>query len=294
MQDSGLIDSWDAALDDVMQVAGAEVSALFVEDRSRSPTTFDVISLRGYPENVPEAYTSYFVGRDVRMPALAGLPPGQLYADDHTMPFAQIEHSEIYNDFYRPIGVAHGMAAVPFHDEKRFGIFSAHRAIRAGNFRPDDVTFFERLSPHLTRALQVRRQVARAEAVASGLAVALDHFQMAVLLADEQGDVIEVNLAAEALLRRPECSFRLVSKRLSATSLGASAALARAIAAAAWTSIGRIGAVPPVLRLGEDRRQRRAWCDGDAGATGRDAWNGRRAARSHLHLGPWASRSHCS
>ena len=250
MYDAGLgTNSWDAAVDDVMQAIGAEVSALFIVDRSRTPAATDVVAHRGFPENAPDRYSSYFSDRDVQVPPALRLMAGQIYLDDRTMPFAQVERSEIYHDFYRPIGVAHCMGAVPFNDGRRFGILSAHRATRAGSFRPEEIARFEHISPHLTRALQLQRQVARANAVAGGLVVALDHFPMAVLLANEEGAVIEVNLAAEALLRRPECPLRLVAKRLSAVSSSDTAVLTRAIADAACTSRGRISAAPPVLRL---------------------------------------------
>jgi len=242
-------DSWDAALDDIMQAIGADVSALFVEDRAHPVTAFEVFSVRGYPEHVPDTYRSYFAERDVRLPAILALPAGQVYADERAMPFAEVERSEIYNDFYRPLGLAHGAAIVPFNDGRRFGVLSAHRAIRAGNFLPTEIATLERLAPHVIRALQLHRQVVRANAVADGLAVALNHFQLATLLVDERGAVIELNLAAEVLLRRSECPLRLVGRHLSAVSADHQAALARAISDAAHSSGGRLSTVPSVLRL---------------------------------------------
>jgi DNA-binding CsgD family transcriptional regulator/GAF domain-containing protein len=250
LYDAGLgADSWDAALDELMRAVGSDVSALFVEDRSRTPTGFEAFSIRGYPDTVPDTYSTYYGDRDVRLPAIIGLQPGQIYVDDRTMPFSQIERSEIYNDFYRPIGVAHGMGIVPFNDGRRFGILSVHRGIQAGSFRPEEIALFERIAPHLTRALQLHSQVARANAVADGLAVALNHFQMAVLLVNRQGEVIEFNLAAEALFRRPGCPLRLVAKQLSASLSDDSVLLARAITEAACTSQDPASPVSPILRL---------------------------------------------
>jgi DNA-binding CsgD family transcriptional regulator len=250
LYDAGLgADSWDSALDDVMHAVSAEVSALFVEDRSHAPMAVDVFSLRGYPDHVPVTYASYFAERDVRMPAVLALPAGATYVDDRSMPFAQIERSEIYHDFYRPIGVAYGMATIPFNDGTRFGILSAHRAIEAGNFQPQDIAIFERIAPHLTRALRLQRQVHRANAVADGLAAALNHFQMAVLLVNEDREVIELNLAAESLLRQPNCPLRIATKHLAAASSADSARMTQAIANAADISRDRITTAPPVLRL---------------------------------------------
>ena len=198
--------SWDSALDDIMLAVGADVSALFVEDRSRLPAAYDAFALRGYPDYVTAAYSAHFADRDIRLPAVRRLQPREAYVDDRNMPFEEIQRSEIYNDFYRPIGVAHAMAVLPVNEGKRFGIFSVHRAINAGNFRPEEVALFEHLSPHVIRALQLQRQLARANGVAASLSAALDHFPIAVLLTDEQGLIVELNRAAEALLRRPRAS----------------------------------------------------------------------------------------
>jgi hypothetical protein len=41
------------------------------------------------------------------------------YVDDRYLPFAAIETGEIFNDFYRPIGVARGVALMPFNTSPR-------------------------------------------------------------------------------------------------------------------------------------------------------------------------------
>ena len=72
---------------------------------------------------------------------------------------------------------------------------------------------------------------------------------MAVLLADQQGLVVELNRAAESLLQRPDCPLRVAGKRLSAVSSDDAAALNRAVASAQATLCGSANAPPPVLRL---------------------------------------------
>ena len=84
------------------------------------------------------------------------------------------------------------------------------------------------------------RQMARANAVADGLVIVLNHFQTPVLLVNERGAVIECNLAAETLLRRPECPLGLAARRLSVVSIGDTATLARAISEAACASVGTL------------------------------------------------------
>ncbi|MEO9190945.1 MAG: LuxR C-terminal-related transcriptional regulator [Acetobacteraceae bacterium] len=64
------------------------------------------------------------------------------------------------------------------------------------------------------RHLQVQRQLNRARGMSRGLAVGLDHFQLAVFLVDRDSTVLEMNQAAAGLLRRPDCPLRYESRRL--------------------------------------------------------------------------------
>ncbi|HVZ06560.1 MAG TPA: LuxR C-terminal-related transcriptional regulator [Rhodopila sp.] len=163
------------------------------------------------------------------------------------MAFEEIRKSEIFNDFYRPMGLGYGAAVLPFNGAARHGVLSAHRGLRAENFSAAAVTLLRQVSPHVRRALQLQRQIARANAVAGGLSVALDHFRMAVILLDRQGIVIEFNAAAKALLDTPGCPLRLVAGRLTAVTSTNAADLSRAIAGVRTRSAEV--APPAVLRL---------------------------------------------
>jgi len=177
-------EQWPAVLAAIRTAVGAEVSALFHWDAGASPVTGNVSAISGYPESSVATYEKYFSRIDIRRPAVTGLPPGTVYLDDRQMAFADVSRSEIFHDFYRPRGLGHCMAAQFFADPVRISMLSVHRPLSHGAFRPDEVAFFESLTPHLIRALQLQRQLARARHVAQGMAVGLDHFQIAVILVD--------------------------------------------------------------------------------------------------------------
>lgn len=235
--------SWGCATEDIRRAVGGEVAAFFFQDCAHGRTTVSECFLAGYPENAKQRYEAHFGQRDVRLPILSSLPAGGVYVDDRAMPFAVVEASEIYHDFYRPIGVAHGMGVMPFKAASRFGVVSVHRARGNGNFRGEEIALFEDLAPHIVRALRLQRQVAQARAVAGGLALALDHFQTAVLLTDQHGLVHELNAAAEALLRQLHCPLRLSARRLSAASPAHDSLIRRSIADASLEG----GARPPAV-----------------------------------------------
>ena len=246
--DAGLgAEAWSFALDRIARAAGAGGTAFYVDDHLNG--AFDLFSLRGYPDGAAEAYISYFVTKDVRRPAILGPLERGVYVDDRNMAFADVTRSEIFSDFYRPAGLGHGMATLPFKQKDRFAVLSMHRSVNAGSFDPAAVTLLEQLSPHITRALQVQRQIARANAIAGGLATALDHFGMAVLLCDGAGRMVEMNAAADSLLTRPECPLRLTGSGVTAVASADAAALRAAIAAAAAAQRGEVSAPPPILRL---------------------------------------------
>lgn len=240
---------WQDALADLMPVIGADAAALFVGDYADAGAPFSDIALQGYPADVPVTYGSHYASRDVRQPAVARLATGDTYVDDRNMPFAEVERSEIFNDFYRPMGLGHGIAVQPFVEGKRRAICSAHRGLRAGPFRPDEIALFETLAPHITRALQLQRQMTRATAAASGLAIALNHFPLPTLLTDADGFVVEMNSAAEALLRSAGSPLRLASQRVVTVAPSEAAAFRRMMAQTAAVSAESVAAVPPVMRL---------------------------------------------
>ena len=247
--DAGLgAEAWSTVLERIGQMVGADGSAFYVDDHQKG--AFEVLSLRGYPASAANAYMSYFVTRDVRRPVALALPTHSVYVDDRHMAFADVARSEIFNDFYRPARLeGHSIATLPFKQKHRFAVLSVHRSVNASSFDPVTIAMFGRLSPHIARAVQLQRQIARANLMSEGLATALDHFGMAVLLCDGAGRMVEMNAAADSLLTRPECPLRLTGSGVTAVASADASALKAAIAAAAGVFRGKLTAPPPVLRL---------------------------------------------
>jgi DNA-binding CsgD family transcriptional regulator len=240
---------WATALAAINAAVGGEVSALLHWDNRTTPVASNVTAVSGYPETAIKAYENYFGPIDVRRPAFAALPQGAVYVDDRHMAFAEVERSEIQHDFYRPLGIGHGMAAKLFDDAARTSLLSVHRPLAHGAFRARDVALLESLTPHLVRALQLQRQVATARHVARAAAVGLDHFHVAVLIVDAEATVIELNQAAADLLRQPGAPLRREARRLCAATPATTQGLHEAIQSA--TAAPGQHTAPPngILRL---------------------------------------------
>jgi hypothetical protein len=146
---------WPETLASIRHALDAEVAALFYRDSQMSMKHCEWLALDGWTESSIAPYYAYYGSIDTRTPFVASNPAGGIYVDDKQMPFSAVEESEIYNDFFRPLGVGYGMAATLFKNHGRHGVMSVHRILSAGNFETEAVSLFEYLAPHIVRSLQL-------------------------------------------------------------------------------------------------------------------------------------------
>jgi DNA-binding CsgD family transcriptional regulator/GAF domain-containing protein len=191
-------DLWPQVAEAVREAIGAEVTILFQRDIGMHLTVNEVTAMSGWSAATLAPYNAYYGHRDTRSHSVAGVPVGGVYADDRQMAFADVARSEIYQDYFRPLGLAHGIATPLFREVSRQGVLSAHRALTQRGFPEDAILLVEALSPHLVRAFQLQRQIQRAEAIADGLRLTLDHFPIAVFLLDASARFHHMNAAAGA------------------------------------------------------------------------------------------------
>ena len=248
--DAALNDTlWASALEAVCRAVGAEVSALFHRDMTSVMKQCIFTSFSGWTTELLNDYKKYYGNLDVRRVPISALSPGQVFADEREMPFADVTNSEIFRDFYRPAGLGNGMAMVLFGSRERSGVLSVHRGLSGGAFPDQSIAFFERLTPHVIRALQLHGQMRRAEVLANGLALTLDHFPLAVLLVDEGRTIRHMNKAAAEVLQRPGWPLRVTAGRLETRLPRHDALLRRELANAASLAWDRGGPATSILRL---------------------------------------------
>ena len=240
---------WAAALRAIREAVGAEVSALFHRDMTTVMKQCAFAAFSGWTADLLDDYKEYYGSLDGRRLPIAALRPGHVFVDDREMRFSDIEGSEIFEDFYRAAGFGHSMAMVLFGSRERSGILSVHRNLAGSAFPEPDVAFFERLTPHVIRALQLHRQLRRAEVLAEGLAFTLDHFPLPVLLVDDERTLRHMNTAAAEVLRRPGWPLRVTAGRLETRLPRHDALLRRELANAASLAWDRGGPATSILRL---------------------------------------------
>jgi DNA-binding CsgD family transcriptional regulator len=110
--------------------------------------------------------------------------------------------SRFVTEFYRPLGLLETLCGNLISDNARAALIAVHRGPERPPFSDDDVAELERLMPHITRALQLRRTILRLEARAAGLQTAIDRLAAGVVLLDTAGTGIFANRAMQEIAGR--------------------------------------------------------------------------------------------
>jgi DNA-binding CsgD family transcriptional regulator len=169
-----------------------------------------------------ERYFSHFHHINPLWRLAASAPIGTARTDDMMLPKSELARTEFFNDFLLPqdLGSMLG-AAVHAEHEQHFHIVVQKRA----DFGRDDIRLYERLAPHLQRAVQLNLRLARLDMQCD----ALDQLTQGALLVDVTGRVLFANRAA-ARLTETNGSLRLVAGVLRAQSTSDTAKLHALIA----------------------------------------------------------------
>ncbi len=239
---------WNDTVDAMRKAVHGEISVLFHWDNTLSVQFAGWIGKSGWELSWLKKYEDHFAPLDVRAPAILKLPVGSVYVNDRDMMLKEVEPSEIFNDFWRPIGVAHGMAMHLFSDSNRAGCLSVHKPLRRSGFTAEEVALFETLAPHVTRALQLHRQMSLLKMERDAANQTVGALGMGLILVARSGKLFFANPAAERLLRQGDA---IAADRGSLRANGAArtAALLALIDQAVDIAAGRGAAHGEVLRL---------------------------------------------
>lgn len=156
-----------------------------------------------------------------------------------------------YNEWMRPQGFRHTLGTTLFADDSMVANVTLLRPPDMAPFDDAEVREFERLSGHLTRALQVAVRLERSQSGAAS-AAALEAMPQPVALIDADRRLIFANPSMEALLRRGN-EIAVRGGVLRATRVSAQQDLERLVAAA--LSIASEDAPSPLVIPGADGSQ---------------------------------------
>lgn len=128
----------------------------------------------------------------------ASLATGRASTTDRMFSGDFLRTSVFLNEFFRPHGIESTLASPLLSDGGRFAIVGIHQGRDQERFDDDDIVALERLTPHLSRALQIRRLFLQ-NALRGRSLEALLNRQSAGLIGLAEGSALFVNDAARAI-----------------------------------------------------------------------------------------------
>jgi DNA-binding CsgD family transcriptional regulator len=192
-----------AALDRAVTLLASQLScasAVFLSIDALTPGTSVLLTSGAFSEFLP-SYVSHYGAIDPAPAAFARLPPGGASTTAHMLG-AEEHRSAFVNEFYYPAGFVETLGANLISDKARTALIGIHRGADRGPFDDDEIAALERLVPHITRVLQLRRVFVGLEAKANALAATLDRCEAGVVLLDSSGAAIFANSAVRAIASR--------------------------------------------------------------------------------------------
>lgn len=193
------------------------------------------------------AYESRYAAHNPwRPPAGEAQGAGKLRVSDDLLSLSALKRTVFWEDFLRPMDVAHGVGLVGLHDRARVASLTLLRDERRGPYRGTELALLGRLAPHWVVACQLRERLGLLTDAEHGLADVLDGLATAVLLLDQGGQLVRANAAAEALLGREDW---LAIRRGRPTALHGQGTLLLAQAIDAAASGPSVDAIVTAVRL---------------------------------------------
>ena len=207
---------WNDVLDRLCALLGTPIAATVVTDDADLPSLDDtplapsaaLHALSGTSAAGFKPYQEYYGGRDPRWNLARKHPLGRVYTDLPGLSREAFHRSEIFCDFFRSHGMDQPMGAVLMRSKNRFATISTYTQI-GRDFRTEQILALQRLAPHMTRALQVERELAIANERARDVNMALCHIPAAAFFVKSSGQVCGMNAVAKALLQARSDLMRL-------------------------------------------------------------------------------------
>jgi DNA-binding CsgD family transcriptional regulator/PAS domain-containing protein len=124
-------------------------------------------------------------------------PAGTVQTDEMIISKDEFVQTEFYIDLLEPHGLGSVLRTVAFVEHGRQTVITAHRQ-RA--FEAKDIQLFERLTPHLQRAVGINVKFANLQMNNGTCAEALNLLEQGVLFVDKDGGLVFANREAEHFL----------------------------------------------------------------------------------------------
>jgi PAS domain-containing protein/DNA-binding CsgD family transcriptional regulator len=199
--DAALVpDLWPAALQSVMDEAGAVGAGYSLFNKRTERVGW--LSQSGPLVGREADYFSYYHTLDRYRAILEALPAGRWWRISECLPETVLRRDEWYNDYLLRAGIDDALSASLFESASHTAVFGVSHGIDRAPFTAAGTAALQELLEPLAKAARLHTELGSLGWEPAIALRALDQFAAAVIVADSDGRVIEMNRAAERVLQR--------------------------------------------------------------------------------------------
>jgi DNA-binding CsgD family transcriptional regulator len=189
---------FDQALDLLCAMFDVASATLIDFDAAR-PDVSAQATVGLFSPEVARRYERDFAAIDPAPPAFMARPPGTAIPTYRLLPEETKRPGVFFSEFFRPLGLEECLGGTLATTNGRFAMVGLQRTPDRAAFDDEDIAKLERLMPHLSRALQLRRSFLALDRRGTALAEVCDRLAAGVIGLDEQGRTLFANAAARRL-----------------------------------------------------------------------------------------------
>jgi DNA-binding CsgD family transcriptional regulator len=188
--------AWEAFVAGLTNTLDADAGDFVIEDYVGG--SVEPFGSTGFDPGFRIDYDASFLEANPWIEQLKLLPVGRAFSNE--LEPEDFESSDYYNEWVRPQGFRHALGGLVGHDRGRAIHIGVLRNRGRLPFTTDDARLFDRLFPHLDRALRLRGRLDAAGAGLSPIDHLIDQLRVAAFLLGRDGRVLRLNAPAEAML----------------------------------------------------------------------------------------------
>jgi len=240
---------WSEAMQLCAHYVGGISAHMLTIDKQLNQPVFSAHGGVNVTQDNEADYVNHYIHLDPRIKLMESLAVQDwwLCVDNFDREF--VNRSEFYQDFFIPNSARYSMGACVDVNAGRHTVIGIMRTVDQSQFCNTERICAQRFSLHLQRALRLQTHTQSLQAQAELGYRAIDALALAMLIVDNQANILHLNSLAENLLNNPANGFRSKAGRLSATQSVCSSCLdgliARATGYPAVAGAMMLGGVEP-------------------------------------------------
>jgi len=194
-------DQWPTALQSIAEAVGTLGAVYYLLNKLTGGV--ESISVAGFSVDVDE-FVNYYAARDLFKPLLEATPTGSWLRLSKRLSQTILRSDEWYNDFIVKAGIGDIVGTRLFDNASYTVIFGVHEGVYQAPFSAVGGARLQELFEPLSHAARLHAELRNLAWKSAAALRALDQLAAGVIITDGDGRVVEMNRAAEHILRRDD------------------------------------------------------------------------------------------